>query len=72
MTATMTKPPRVDADGIRGVFDDLDDTLFVRYRVECQFTDRLMGGTPQKPDLIAGWIRARAGGPGHASGGATL
>ena len=61
MTIATTKPPRLDVDEIRGVFDDLDARLFVRYRVECQFIDRLMGGTPQKADLIAGWIRARAG-----------
>lgn len=61
MTMTQTKPQLLNPDEIHGIFDALDDELFVRYRVECQFTDKIMGGTPQKADLIAGWIRARAG-----------
>jgi hypothetical protein len=61
MSTTMQKPQLLNPDEIHGIFDALDEELFIRYRVECQFTDKLMGGTPQKADLIAGWIRARAG-----------
>jgi hypothetical protein len=61
MGTVMQKPQLLNPDEIQGIFDNLDEDLFIRYRVECQFTDKLMGGTPQKGDLIAGWIRARAG-----------
>ena len=55
------KPTRLNPDDIKGIFDEVDESLFLRYRVDCQFVDKVMGGTPQKADLIAGWIRARAG-----------
>lgn len=55
---TKTKP---ESDDIVGIFDDSDSELFVRYRVEIAFTDKLMGGVPQKPDLIAGWLRSKMG-----------
>lgn len=51
----------LDPASIVGIFDDQTDEMFVRYQVACQFTDKLMGGVPQKPDLIAGWIRSRMG-----------
>jgi hypothetical protein len=54
MTATFTEP-------IVGVFDEMTDGLYIRYQVECQFLDKVMGGVPQKPDLIAGWIRSKMG-----------
>lgn len=51
----------IDPDTIVGVFDDMDAGMYVRYRVQAQFVDKVMGGTPQKPDLIAGWIRTKMG-----------
>jgi len=53
--------PITDATPIIGIFDTDTDKMYVRYRVECQFTDKIMGGVPQKPDLIAGWIRSKMG-----------
>ena len=55
MTAT------IDPSTIVGVFDDLTDAMYTRYEVKLQFLDKIMGGTPQKPDLIAGWIRSKMG-----------
>lgn len=44
-----------------GIWDDLElsSDLFARYRVEIQFTDRVMGGVPQNPKIIEGWLRQR-------------
>ena len=54
-------PTLIDPASIVGIFDDQTDGMYVRYRVACQFTDKLMGGVPQKPDLVAGWIRSKMG-----------
>jgi len=55
MTAT------IDPTTIVGVFDEMTDSMYVRYEVKLQFLDKIMGGVPQKPDLIAGWIRSKMG-----------
>lgn len=42
---------------VTGIWDDED--LFAKYQVSLQFTGRVMGGVPQRPDIIEGWIRQR-------------
>ncbi|MDQ3540249.1 MAG: hypothetical protein M3440_06130 [Chloroflexota bacterium] len=44
-------------DEVHGIWDDSD--VFTKYRVSCTFTGKLMGGVPQKPEAIEGWIRQR-------------
>ena len=46
---------------IVGVFDDISASMYVLYKVDVQFIDKIMGGIPQKPDLIAGWVRTKMG-----------
>jgi hypothetical protein len=50
--------PRREA--VRGLWDD-EVRLFARYRVAIRCTGWLMGGTPKDPQIIAGWLRAKAG-----------
>lgn len=45
-------PPRV-----QGIWDDRE--VFTLYRVSATFTDKIMGGIPQKPDAIEAWLRQR-------------
>lgn len=49
-----------EPEAVRGIWDD-DTSLYTRYRVGIRFVDRVMGGTPQRPDLIAGWLRKNIG-----------
>lgn len=42
---------------VRGIWDD--GSLFARYRVECSFTGLVMGGVPQKPEMIEAWLTRR-------------
>jgi len=51
----------IDPETIVGVFDATEAEMYVRYAVDIQFTDKIMGGVPQKPDLVAGWIRSKMG-----------
>lgn len=51
MTATIDVPAPVS------IFAGRD--VFTAYRVELTFTDRVMGGTPQKPEIIESWLRTR-------------
>lgn len=46
-----------------GIWDDDEEAagLFTRYRVTATFTGRVMGGVPQKPDVIEGWLRTKMG-----------
>jgi hypothetical protein len=44
-------------DEVHGIWDESD--IFTKYRVSLTFTGRLMGGVPQKPEAIEGWIRQR-------------
>jgi len=50
-----TTPPTV------GVFDDHLDDVFVHRLVTVQLTNRLYGGTPQRPDVIEAWLRTKTG-----------
>lgn len=43
------------------VFADKHDEEFAAYDVELSFHDKLLGGSPKKPDLIEAWIRKSAG-----------
>lgn len=45
------------ATPIVGLWDDAE--LFTKYRVELTFVDRVMGGVPQRPEIIEGWLRQR-------------
>lgn len=47
---------------VTGIFDSIDAKLFTKYRVELTFVDRVMGGVPQKPDIIESWLRQRIAG----------
>ena len=47
-----------------GLWDDSD--LFTRYRVELTFVDKVMGGVPQRPEIIEGWLRQRFTGNDNA------
>ncbi len=42
---------------VTGIWDD--EGLFTRYRVAIQFTGQVMGGVPQKPEIIESWLRQR-------------
>lgn len=44
---------------VAGIFDDAERKLFTRYRVAATFTGRIMGGVPQKPEMIEAWLRQR-------------
>lgn len=44
-------------DTIDGIWDD--NELFAKYRVSLRFTDRVMGGVPQRPEMIESWLRQR-------------
>lgn len=44
-------------DEIHGIWDD--DEVFTQYRVTLTFVDRVMGGVPQKPEIIEGWLKQR-------------
>lgn len=49
-----------DVPTVSGIFDDAMQE-YAKYRVVLKFVDRVMGGTPQKADLIAGWIKKNIG-----------
>lgn len=42
-----------------GIWDDQESSLFQKYRVSLTFTDWVMGGIPQKPEVIESWLRQR-------------
>lgn len=46
-------------DEVHGIWDAEESKLFAKYRVSFTFTGRVMGGVPQKPEAIEGWIRQR-------------
>lgn len=56
---TPAVPTIPDYRPVVGVFDAIKDTLFTRYRVEAQFDRWVMGGTPQRPEIIESWLRTR-------------
>jgi hypothetical protein len=39
------------------IFADRD--VFTKYRIALTFANRVMGGTPQKPEIIESWLRTR-------------
>lgn len=43
------------------VFNKERDNLFTTYDVELTFRDKLLGGVPKDPEIIEGWLRAKAG-----------
>lgn len=43
------------------VFSSATDEFFQQYEAELTFEEKLMGGTPKKPDVIEAWIRSKAG-----------
>lgn len=51
MVAEMVSSP------VTGIWDD--NELFTKYRVDLTFTGRVMGGIPQKPEMIEGWLKQR-------------
>lgn len=55
-TATLESAPVV------GIWDHLEAELFARYRVELEFRSKVMGGVPQNPKIIEGWIRQKFAG----------
>jgi hypothetical protein len=44
---------------VTGIWDEHEAALFARYRVALTFTGRVMGGVPQKPEIIESWLRQR-------------
>ena len=42
-----------------GIFDAVDTNLFTKYRVKVTFTDLVLGGVPQKAEIIDAWLRKR-------------
>lgn len=58
MTATTINRNGTDA-GIAPVSIFADTDVFTKYRVEIAFTDLVMGGVPQKPEIIESWLRGR-------------
>ena len=55
---TMTEIEPV-LDEVHGIWDAEESSLFTKYQVSFKFTGRVMGGVPQKPEAIEGWIRQR-------------
>jgi hypothetical protein len=46
-------------DEVHGIWDSDDTSVFTKYKVSLKFTGRVMGGIPQKPEAIEGWLRQR-------------
>jgi hypothetical protein len=42
---------------VQGIFDD--DSVFTRYGVSIRFTELVIGGIPQNPEMIESWLRKR-------------
>ncbi len=42
-----------------GIWPDVEDKLFTKYRATIQFTEKVLGGIPQKPQIIESWLRQR-------------
>lgn len=61
MTMHATAALTLDAapSEIAGVFDEFEADLYTRYRVTIRFADKVMGGVPQNPEVIEGWLRQR-------------
>lgn len=59
MSTTLTSPLEPILAQITGIWDAEEAKLFTRYRVSLTFTGRVMGGVPQKPEMIESWLRQR-------------
>ncbi|MDQ3539585.1 MAG: hypothetical protein M3440_02755 [Chloroflexota bacterium] len=59
MSTAMTSIVEPTLAPITGIWDAEEAKLFTRYRVSLTFTGRVMGGVPQKPEMIEGWLRQR-------------
>lgn len=59
MTAVLTQNGHATMERTApvSIFDDAD--VFTKYRVEIAFTDKVIGGIPQKPEIIESWLRTR-------------
>lgn len=44
-------------EAVTGIFDE--SAVFTRYRVGVRFTELVIGGIPQKPEIIESWLRQR-------------
>ena len=44
---------------VSGIFDAEEASVFTKYRVAVTFTQLVMGGVPQKPEVIESWLRQR-------------
>jgi hypothetical protein len=56
---TATETIEATREPIVGIWDDAERDLFTRYRVTITFVGKVMGGVPQKPELIESWLRQR-------------
>ena len=45
----------------QSIFAKERERLFTRYRVRLQIRDRIVGGVPFNPEMMAGWIKASMG-----------
>lgn len=50
---------RIDAAPVIGIWDTEESDLFQKYVVSIRFVDWVMGGVPQKPEIIESWLRQR-------------
>lgn len=57
----MTNTAILEADyaPITGIWDADETSLFARYRVTAKATGKIIGGVPQKPEIIESWLRQR-------------
>jgi CRISPR/Cas system CSM-associated protein Csm4 (group 5 of RAMP superfamily) len=39
---------------------DIEDQIYRKYKVEIEFRDKILGGIPKDPEIIKGWLTARA------------
>lgn len=44
---------------MNSIFAHITDELFAIYRVQLEFRDRVVGGTPSNPKLIEAWLRSK-------------
>lgn len=44
---------------VTGIWDAEEAQLFTRYQVSLTFTGRVLGGVPQKPEIVESWLRQR-------------
>ena len=59
--AKKTETPDERSSTDVGVFDAHLDTVFTHRMVTVQMTNKIFGGTPQRPDVIEAWLRTKTG-----------